>query len=140
MNHHEEEGIVDGMNGIEKESWTTTGVVEGEMRKCKACKFLISSWVDMGRPPMKIASNLNFRRHLALPTFDQDYPIKESPQFLPTLSPYIFIRIALWKLYSIWMWCSEIDIFRIGRELEENRYAERSLENNGNDGRLSFWV
>lgn len=29
MNHHEEEGIVDGTNGIEKESWTTTGVVEG---------------------------------------------------------------------------------------------------------------
>lgn len=57
MNHHEEEGIVDGMNGIEKESWTTMGggVVEGEMRKCKACKFLISSCVviDMGRPPWK---------------------------------------------------------------------------------------
>lgn len=91
MNHHEEEGIVDGMNGIEKESWTTTGVVEGEMRKCKACKFLISSWVDMGRPPMKIASNLNFRRHLALPTFDQDYPIKESPQLsFHSISLYIY--------------------------------------------------
>lgn len=39
--------------GIEKESWTTTGVVEGEMRKRKAWKFLISSWVviDMGRLP-----------------------------------------------------------------------------------------
>lgn len=61
--------------GIEKESWTTTGVVEGEMRKRKAWKFLISSWVviDMADPhenrkQFKLPSPLgpaNFRPRLS---------------------------------------------------------------------------
>lgn len=125
MNHHEEEGIVDGIRTEEGEGDGKRKLdddVEGEMRKRKAWKFLISSWVviDMGRPyppPMKIASNLNFRRHLALPTFDQDYPIKESRHFLPLpfLSLYIFIRVAL-RREIIRVRCQFL--FRIGRELD----------------------
>lgn len=124
MNHHEEEGIVDGIRTEEGEGGGKRKLdddVEGEMRKRKAWKFLISSWVviDMGRPPppMKIASNLNFRHHLALPTFDQDYPIKESRHFLPFpfLSLYIFIRVAL-RREIIRVRCQFL--FRIGRELE----------------------
>lgn len=56
MNHHEEEGIVDGIRTEEGEGDGKRKLdddVEGEMRKRKAWKFLISSWVviDMGRPP-----------------------------------------------------------------------------------------
>lgn len=89
MNHHEEEGIVDGIRTEEGEGDGKRKLdddVEGEMRKRKAWKFLISSWVviDMGRPPPPHENRKQFK--LPSPLGPANFRPRLSNQRISTLS------------------------------------------------------